>query len=409
VVQHLTTLIAVRSPLETRRTWVCSEIFDDLRSRGLVAENTPDWGTFDLFDEYLNDVTSDPVLQGLLFASPQMQMSPKLPQEQPADSLPILRVAGERQYRFEFLITFARCTGFATCFECGSATQRRQILTNGYALQNQAGKFEEVTHSQDSRAPDDISWIGGVETDQVQKASLSQHSARSVRPIYDRPRQALSHSAIDASISHFQPSPQASQWASWLADPLAIKTHEIVHMIKEVTCNKARTSVITANWSPLLEAMCFQVFCPPQMKRFLALFWSAWYPNCPISHKPTFAIHRASAGLLASMTLIGASVSLEDSDRSNARPWFDIIEEMVFEDKTLYNYSMGSSNYCSKDGSISRERLDALQAAYFVCSLQHWEAREVSGRRIQKHRHNTLVMVRSKLLKVLIVLVLDPL
>jgi hypothetical protein len=105
-------------------------------------------------------------------------------------------------------------------------------------------------------------------------------------------------------------------------------------------------------------------------------------------HKPTFSPANASAGLVASIVLVGASLSLEASDKNVAKLWFNSVEEMVFDHKRLYH-----SPPREREREQNSKRLEALQAAYFICVLQNWEGAEENWPRIRHERHNTLVTV----------------
>lgn len=349
---------------------------------------------FDLHNWSLSGNTSDLDWQELMEEWPQTPSLPAaaLSQETAMDAFPSLPAVGEGLFRIDFITTFAKCTGFATCFECGSTTQRRKIVTGHFSFQSEGERLENVEDLQDGNAESDISWLGHTEMDEVQSHLDSRNLFDMNVSMYDQPLQTQTHFKQSVSISD---GGFASPWSSWLRDPLAIKTHEIVRSIKEVVCHKARNSIITTKWSALLEAMCYKMFGPPQIRKSLALFWSAWYPNCPILHRPTFVTQNAPTGLLAAMILIGSSVSSEESDRDCAKPWYDIVEELVFEDDIFGASPMKNSNCGSSHHPLDRNRLAKLQAAFLMCGLQHWEAREVSGQRIQKQRHNTLITVCS--------------
>ena len=100
---------------------------------------------------------------------------------------------------------------------------------------------------------------------------------------------------------------------SWLSDPLAVVTNEITNLIKEVVMVKARSSIVTLTWSALLQNMSLQFFSPPQLRKYLALYWAIWHPNVNFVHKPTFDPLASKAILVASMALIGKMMFLADN------------------------------------------------------------------------------------------------
>lgn len=262
---------------------------------------------------------------------------------------------------FEYLLSLTRGSGLATCFDCahGSSTWSSTCLD-----------------------PDEI-W-NSLTFDLLPNQDTFDDTEISQGPLNRQP--SLVHSQNFST-----PVP-----IEWISRPLAVKTNEIVDGIKGVLCNKRPTSAATLNWSSLLQEMSIKMFSPPQINHCLDIFWSLWYPNCPILHKPTFSILEANSGLISSMVLIGSCLSSDEDERSSAKVWFDCVEEMVFEDPGLYAEYVPEidSPDCTQ---ILRQRLQPLQAAYFVCLLQNWEGPKNSARRIRTHRYNTVVQVCSQI------------
>ncbi|KAL4810628.1 hypothetical protein BDV18DRAFT_155241 [Aspergillus unguis] len=180
----------------------------------------------------------------------------------------------------------------------------------------------------------------------------------------------------------------------WAIHPLAFETHQIVMGLKETIRRKPRRSAVTLEWSPIVERMCFHFFSPPNLCRYLDAFWSAWYPNCPIIHKPSFNPAKASPFLLASMAIIGSCL-LERQDHQNAEMWFDAVEEMVFDAEFLQEDADASLD----DAEHKSQTLQALQAAYLVCIFQNWEGSETTKRRIRRRRYSTVVAVARDLVQ----------
>jgi hypothetical protein len=99
------------------------------------------------------------------------------------------------------------------------------------------------------------------------------------------------------------------QSQAWLDDPLFLKTHEILLLVKEVVMVKPRNSAVNLNWSSALEQECLQFFAPSNLRKFLGLYWAIWHPNVNFVHRPTFDPISAKPTILAAMTLIGMSYS----------------------------------------------------------------------------------------------------
>lgn len=168
---------------------------------------------------------------------------------------------------------------------------------------------------------------------------------------------------------------------------LDMKCREIVSLIEEVVkvCPR-NSSVQERSWTSELEAACIGFFTPISLSLHLELFWALWHPNVNFLHRPTFDPRTGKASLLAAMALTGASVSTNSTDRANAKTWYNCVEEVVFQD----------DDFCANDEDHtfpSKERLQALQAAYIVCLYQNWEGTDSSKRRVRRFRYNTLVAV----------------
>jgi hypothetical protein len=176
----------------------------------------------------------------------------------------------------------------------------------------------------------------------------------------------------------------------FLLDPLLGKTHTIIATLRDVVLTKLRSG--QRLWSSVTEELCLKLFSPAQIRYFLDLFWSLWYPNCPIIHKPTFNIEQVPAELLCPMVVLGACTSRDTSHRKIAGFWFDIVEELVFtspllEEDTTKPYSP------KRNAPVSRKRLQVLQGAYCVCLYQNWEGPDRAKRRIRNQRFSVLVTV----------------
>jgi hypothetical protein len=185
------------------------------------------------------------------------------------------------------------------------------------------------------------------------------------------------------------PSNGNSSQCQWYSDPLALKTNEIVVRIKEAVQMKPRNSIISFDWSPLLESMCVSFFNPLNIRRLIDLFWSGWYPHWPVIHRPTFDPSSTPVTLLASMMLIGACTSTNISDHRNANVWGNSVEEMVFTDE----YFCGNIIVFAEKSHTGRRRLQALQAAHAICLDQYYEGDDVSKRRVRTYRYGAEVVV----------------
>ncbi|KAG9505070.1 hypothetical protein J7337_002036 [Fusarium musae] len=169
------------------------------------------------------------------------------------------------------------------------------------------------------------------------------------------------------------------------------KTREIVTMMKRTMTRTQPCSNIGLEWSPVMEKGCFEFFSPVNLQRFLLLFWSGWYPNTPIIHRPTFNPESEPPGLVASLAVLGACMSPEPGDCVRGMAWLAAVEEAVFSDGILFDDSIVASSDLMGDEQVVWDRMKALQAAYFVCIAQNWEGSKDGKQRIRKERYSHIV------------------
>ncbi|KAJ5119070.1 hypothetical protein N7526_010707 [Penicillium atrosanguineum] len=95
------------------------------------------------------------------------------------------------------------------------------------------------------------------------------------------------------------------------------------------------------------------------------------------------------------MAIIGSCILPNKQDNRNAEIWFDAVEEMVFDDELLQEEYLDPRVNETPDGKP--RKLEALQAAFFVCLFQNWEGSEITQRRIRRRRYSTVVAVARDL------------
>ncbi|KAF5981536.1 hypothetical protein FCOIX_4184 [Fusarium coicis] len=174
---------------------------------------------------------------------------------------------------------------------------------------------------------------------------------------------------------------------------LFVKTREIVSMIKRRMTRTRSCSNSGIEWSPIVEKACLDFFSPCNLHRFLRLFWSGWYPNSPIIHKPTFNPEAEPPGLIASMAVLGACLSPDSNDCVRAMAWLTPVEEVVFADNVLYEDSIVASSDLVGDEVVVWDKLKALHAAYFICIAQNWEGSKEGRQRVRKDRYSRIVSI----------------
>lgn len=93
----------------------------------------------------------------------------------------------------------------------------------------------------------------------------------------------------------------------WLNDPLSLKTHQILSLIRDIVTVKPRNSAVVLEWSLGLQQSCLQFFSPSNLRKLLGLYFAIWHPNVNFVHRPSFDMETAKPAVLAAMAVIGES------------------------------------------------------------------------------------------------------
>ncbi|GES65960.1 hypothetical protein ATEIFO6365_0012035200 [Aspergillus terreus] len=175
-------------------------------------------------------------------------------------------------------------------------------------------------------------------------------------------------------------------------DPLEPKAQDIIARLETLVVGKRDKTVITIDWDPSTQELCHSFFTPSNIHRYLGYFWSLWYPNCPIVHRPSFNPQTAPAALVAVMVIIGACLSPHEEDARSAEYWLDSVEELVFTDNRCESVqgTPTSFNFDEQYGWKKR-RIECIQMTYLTCSLQKREGSLEAQARIRRYRHATMV------------------
>lgn len=120
---------------------------------------------------------------------------------------------------------------------------------------------------------------------------------------------------------------------NWLNDPLSLKTHQILLLVKNVVTIKPRNSAVTLDWSSSLQQACLRFFSPTNLRKFLGLYWAIWHPNVNFVHRPSFDPASTKPAALATMALLGESRSIS------------IVQN---------EYSLKQEHVCHRKGPISK-------------------------------------------------------
>ncbi|KAH8652731.1 hypothetical protein BGZ60DRAFT_533594 [Tricladium varicosporioides] len=181
---------------------------------------------------------------------------------------------------------------------------------------------------------------------------------------------------------------------NWVTDPLFLKTREILVNFQKIAAQPSfgtATPLLVApapQISSIYNSRCLRFFSPPNLRKFINIFWDDWYPHCPIIHRPSFDLAEAPATLVVAMALIGSALSPHTTDLEMAREWFQPAEQIAFKDSQDY----WKGELSEKESWVSREiKPSGLQAALLICCLQNWEGDTEAKTRIRRYRYRDLV------------------
>ena len=172
------------------------------------------------------------------------------------------------------------------------------------------------------------------------------------------------------------------------------KTIEIVSNIQS-TLSITDTTITASSipsWTTEAHNAAMHFFSPANIHRFLTFFWALWYPNCPIVHRPFFDPSIASPALLAVMVIIGACLSPDEEDGRMARKWMDAVEIMTFRQEWFGENKVDTPRIGEVETKW-KSRLECIQTAYLVCSLQKREGSFEAQGRVRRYRHAMMVTV----------------
>jgi hypothetical protein len=194
---------------------------------------------------------------------------------------------------------------------------------------------------------------------------------------------------------------------NWVADPLFLRSRDILVNFQKIAAKHSFGSAVPLLEVPIPEisstynSRCLRFFSPPNLRRFIDIYWDDWHPHCPIIHRPSFDIAKVPAALITTMALMGAALSPHATDLEMAREWFQPADEIAFHDCQDYRKNGLSEAELSEEESwVSRESKPyALQAAFLICCLQNWEGDARAKTRIRRRRYIDLVDVTSPVLK----------
>lgn len=165
--------------------------------------------------------------------------------------------------------------------------------------------------------------------------------------------------------------------------PLASKSREIVLGIQEAINNKTQGQTTPVHWSSSKERSCALFFSPPNLEKFTGCFWHLWYPHWPVFHRPTFKAGEKPAQLIATMSLIGACMSPDKSERDQALSWLEAMEDWVFCNPDFSEDAI-QPIYDESQLPQIENRLDSIRAVYALILIMTWEGSDKQATRARR-------------------------
>lgn len=297
--------------------------------------------------------------------------------------------------QFKFLQRIANNVGIANTFECGTL-QERWRASQTWQVQN---THPSIGYGSISRQD---YWNDMLNTKQyppwAELDALSHTPDMYALPTLPEPDYAETlWPCSDHLVEHSHDLTSPSLLSSFLDDESSqamSRCHEMVALIRDTILTSHRPDIISMSWSDSLEAMCHEFFHKDQLQKFLDLFWAFWKPNWPTIHQVTFDKSKASLKLVMAMAVLGATLSVDERERSVAHLWFNPIEQLVFDNDLFFDTAvLGWDNIESQ--SVRRRHLETLLAAYCVVLYQTWEGSLESRQRIRRMRYSAVVCVSS--------------
>lgn len=281
---------------------------------------------------------------------------------------------------FPFLLRFTSSQGFAPCFECGSRKERNIII------QAQAPSYQsKPAHSQW-----DLGAFLNIPLDFAPDTSDSSSVSRSV--FSDEFDTASIFSAEINSVDNF--SDDLLTTSHWLGE----KSRDIVRGIQSTLALESDKDMAAFISSTCFEkSRCQKFFEPSKLERYLVAFWSLWYPNWPVFHKPTFNTATKPAAMVAAMALIGASLTAEKEDYVEAHYWSDAVDTWIFSATEWFDDPSENPDQTLRQYQV-RAQINGLRASYAMVLFMTWEGNTEQKTHARRERFSQVVSMARRLI-----------
>ncbi|KAH8705616.1 putative C2H2 finger domain protein [Talaromyces proteolyticus] len=164
-------------------------------------------------------------------------------------------------------------------------------------------------------------------------------------------------------------------------------------------------SILAKSWTVNLDAKFQQeistnlrfLLTTRRIRKFVALYFRYWHPNCPIIHAQSFDLEHVPTPLLASVVFMGAMYSSDERETHVARRMLDFAELYVYSTETL-SCENEISRIFTGQPITDAERKDwtlfqNFQAAYLMLVIQYWAGSKASRNRAMETRFSEIILI----------------
>ncbi|KAL5363875.1 fungal-specific transcription factor domain-containing protein [Aspergillus floccosus] len=133
-----------------------------------------------------------------------------------------------------------------------------------------------------------------------------------------------------------------------------------------------------------------------RIRKFVAMYFKYWQPNCPILHYPSFNPDTISLPLLVSVTFLGAMYSRDQRESYAAKRLIDFAELYVFSSEVFapeHEIGLAYSGVRHGEYDFNHYQFQNLQAGFIMCVAQYWSGSPMSRSRVMEARFSEVIRV----------------
>lgn len=137
------------------------------------------------------------------------------------------------------------------------------------------------------------------------------------------------------------------------------------------------------------------------IRKFVALYFKYWQPNCAMLHQASFDPETVSLHLLAAVSVMGAMYSSDAHEEWGTKRLLDFAELFVFSSDVFCCESEIASAFLGKgdahDGASDLAQFQEFQAGFIMCIVQYWSGNPMSRNRAMENRFSEVVKVARRM------------